>query len=232
MVRSTFECGSTSGSVCGPKDELNTESSHARRRSNFIKQAPSDPSKRPMITLDGGWFTNTKREVVTDVLVCEVWEDTMKNRYPNIMLKARNELIKIAQLAGVQFDGSDFSVLKPYNPKWIESSYWEDMIDRVWNNAEWKMKSKSKRVNQLILNEVSKHCAGSITIVQHKRKLEKKLKTPLTTSEIFELTHTKKGAGNGLHEFMKLKAELVWVMESNKRRKRSKKTNEHNWKDP
>nr|GEW24476.1 uncharacterized mitochondrial protein AtMg00810-like [Tanacetum cinerariifolium] len=33
----------------------------------------------------------------------------------------------------------------------------------------------------------------------------------LTTSKIFELTHTKKGAGNGLHEFMKLKAKLVWV---------------------
>nr|GEV61088.1 hypothetical protein [Tanacetum cinerariifolium] len=110
-------------------------------------------------------------EVVTDGLVREVWEDTIKNRYPDIMFKVRNVSIKMAQLARVEFDGSDFSVLKPYNPKWIESSFWEDMIDR-----------------------------------------EKELKTSLTltTSEIFELTHTKKGAGNGLHEFMKLKADKYY----------------------
>ncbi|GKB14756.1 transposase, Ptta/En/Spm, partial [Tanacetum coccineum] len=150
-------------------------------------------------------------ENVTDVMVREVWEDTMKNRYPNIMLKARKESIKMARLAGVHFDGYDFSVLKPYNPKWIQSRYWEDMIDQVWNTPEWKTKSKSGRVNRLILKEASNHCAGSITIAQHKRKLEEELKTSLTltTSEIFELTHTKKGTGNGLHEFMKLKAELV-----------------------
>ncbi|GJU30990.1 transposase, Ptta/En/Spm [Tanacetum coccineum] len=122
MARSTFKRRSTSGSVCGPEDELNTESSHARRRSNFIKQAPSDPSKRPMITLDGGGFTNTK--------VSRTITTIFKN----------------------MFNGS-------------------------WTT--WKE--------------------------------EKELKTPLTTSEIFELTHTKKGTGNGLHEFMKLKAELVWV---------------------
>ncbi|GKC49298.1 transposase, Ptta/En/Spm [Tanacetum coccineum] len=82
------------------------------------------------------------------------------------------------------------------------------MIDHVWNTAEWKTKSKSRRVKQLILKEASKHYVGSITIAQHKMKLEKELKTSLTltTSEIFELTHTKKGVGNGL------KAELVWAM--------------------
>ena len=95
----------------------------------------------------------------------------MKKRYPDIMSKARAESIKMAQLAGVQFNGSDFSVLKPYSPKWIQSSYWEDMIDRVWNTAKWKTKSKSGRVKQFILKEVSKPCAGTVTIAQHKRKL-------------------------------------------------------------
>ena len=108
---------------------------------------------------------------MSDVLVREVWEDSMKKRYPDIMSKARAESIKMAQLAGVQFDGSDFSVLKPYSPKWIKSSCWEDMIDRVWNTAEWKTKSKSGRVKQFILKEVSKPFAGSVTIAQHKRKL-------------------------------------------------------------
>ncbi|GJW56767.1 putative transposon, En/Spm-like protein [Tanacetum coccineum] len=71
----------------------------------------------------------------------------------------------------ITLDGGGFTHTKPYIPKWIESSYWEGMIDRVWNNVEWKMKTKSRRVNQLNLNEASKHCAGSITIAQHKRKL-------------------------------------------------------------
>nr|GEY21194.1 transposase, Ptta/En/Spm [Tanacetum cinerariifolium] len=72
-------------------------------------------------------------EVVPVVLVHKVSEASMRNIYPCLVSKARDDSIKMAQLAGVEFDGSDFSVLKPYNQKWIESSYWEDMIDRVWN---------------------------------------------------------------------------------------------------
>ncbi|GJZ11834.1 hypothetical protein Tco_0546593 [Tanacetum coccineum] len=150
----------------------NAESSQGRRRSNVINQVPHDPSKRTMISLDGGRFTATtirmiiyifknmfngswttwnkvntsardelwelfkaffQWEVVADVLVHEVWEASMWKLYPGLMSKARDESIKMVQLVGVEFDGSDFSVLKPYNPKWTESSYWEDMIDRVWN---------------------------------------------------------------------------------------------------
>ncbi|GKB95924.1 hypothetical protein Tco_0982061 [Tanacetum coccineum] len=167
MARSTFKRRSTSGSVCGPEDELNTESSHARRRSNFIKQAPSDPSKRPMITLDGGGFTNTKVsrtittifknmfngswttwkevnksnrdelwayfkkcfqwEVVTDVLVREVWEDTMKNHYPNIMLKARNESIKMARLAEAAYKEAVVAKYRPspYTHPIFDLDLWE-----------------------------------------------------------------------------------------------------------
>ncbi|GJR73186.1 hypothetical protein Tco_0085551 [Tanacetum coccineum] len=142
----------------GRFDESNAESSHSRRRSNVINQVPRDPSERTMITLDGGGFTATticmiiyifknmfngswttcnedffQWGVVDDVLVRGVWEDCIRKLYPNLMSKAKEESIKMAQLDGVQFDGSDFSVLKPYNPEWIKSTYWEDMIDRVWN---------------------------------------------------------------------------------------------------
>nr|GEU45261.1 transposase, Ptta/En/Spm [Tanacetum cinerariifolium] len=118
MARSTFERGGTSESVFGPEDESNAESSHARRCSNFINQDPRDPSKRPLITLDSGGFADTKvSHTITTIfknmfngswttlkevnkiffvgkcdyiMVREVWEDAMKNCYPNIMLKARN----------------------------------------------------------------------------------------------------------------------------------------------
>ncbi|GKB09134.1 hypothetical protein Tco_0837446 [Tanacetum coccineum] len=161
-----MECGTIGrGSRCGRVDESYVESSQARRCVNIINQASfTDPKFSHMLSVilknmfNGSWTTwkevnktahetlwGTFKEVVTDVLVHEVWEDTMKNHYPYIMLKARKESIKMAQLVGVQ---------------------------------------------------------------------EKELKTSLTltTSEIFELTHTKKGVWNGLHEYMKLKAELVWAM--------------------
>ena len=88
---------------------------------------------------------------MADVLVREVWEDSMRKLYPGLMSKARDESIKMAQLAGVEFDGSDFSVLKPYNPEWIESSYWEDMIDRVWNTKSilWMHRGGSIAISQL-----------------------------------------------------------------------------------
>nr|GEV40721.1 hypothetical protein [Tanacetum cinerariifolium] len=118
MAHSTFERGGTRGSVYGPEDESNAKSSHAKRCSNFINQDPRDPSKRPLITLDSRGFADTKvsytittifkimfngswttlKEVnkifsvgkCDYIMVREVWEDAMKNRYPNIMLKARN----------------------------------------------------------------------------------------------------------------------------------------------
>ncbi|PWA83563.1 hypothetical protein CTI12_AA167430 [Artemisia annua] len=119
-------------------------------------------------------------EVVADVLVREVWEDSMRRLYPGLMSTARDESIKMAQLAGVEFDGSDFSVLKPYNPEWIESSYWEDMIDRVWNTKSilWK------------------HRGGSIAISQLKRRLGKELHISQTSAELFEVTHTNTGLRN------------------------------------
>ncbi|GJW30492.1 hypothetical protein Tco_0047367 [Tanacetum coccineum] len=112
-------------------------------------------------------------EVVPDVLVHKVWEASMRKIYPCLMSKARDKSIKMAQLAGVEFDGSDFSVLKPYNPKWIESSYWEDMIDRFWNKR-WKL---------------WKHCGGSIVVSLLKRRPENELYISPTPARVFELTH-------------------------------------------
>ncbi|PWA59536.1 hypothetical protein CTI12_AA390470 [Artemisia annua] len=111
-------------------------------------------------------------EVVADLLVCEVWEDSMRKLYPNLMSKARDVSIKMAQLDGF--------ILKPYNPEWIKSCYGEDMIDRVWN-----MKSK-----------LSKRCVGSIAVSLLRRRLENELHISRTPVEIFELTHTKKGVRN------------------------------------
>ena len=64
-----------------------------------------------------------KWEGFSDVLVHDAWENSMKKRYPDIMSKARTESVKLAEAAGVKFDGADCTILKPYNPEWIKSSH-------------------------------------------------------------------------------------------------------------
>ncbi|PWA89963.1 transposase, Ptta/En/Spm [Artemisia annua] len=132
---------------------------------------------------NGSWTTwNEVNRFAHDELwaLFKVWEDSMRKLYPGLMSQAKDESIKMAQLTGVEFDGSDFSVLKPYNPEWIKSIYWEDMIDRVWN-------TKSK---------LPKHCGGSVAFSLLRRRLESQLHISGTPAEIFELTHTKKGVRN------------------------------------
>nr|GEV83500.1 hypothetical protein [Tanacetum cinerariifolium] len=150
----------------GRFDESNAESSHSKRHSNVNNQVPRDPSKRTKITLDGRGFTATTIHMIIYIFEnmfngsWTTWnevnrEDCIRKLYPNLMSKEKEESIKMAQLDGVQFDGFDFSVLKPCNPEWIKSTYWEDMIDRVWN-----MKSK-----------LSKHYSGLVVVSLLKRRL-------------------------------------------------------------
>nr|GEU64250.1 hypothetical protein [Tanacetum cinerariifolium] len=125
------------------KDEPNTDVSRHQRGSNIIEQVPYDPSKRNMISLDGREFTDPKvSRKITSILKTmfnaswttwkevdksahdELWahfkENSMKKRYPDIMLKAIGESVKLAWTAGVQLIGANCSVLKPYNPEWIQ----------------------------------------------------------------------------------------------------------------
>ena len=52
---------------------------------------------------------------------------------------------------------------------------WSDMVDRLWNTAAWKRKSKAGRENRstLVDGQVSKHIAGSIRIDQHRLRMVK-----------------------------------------------------------
>nr|GEX88919.1 hypothetical protein [Tanacetum cinerariifolium] len=81
----------------------------------------------------------------------------------------------------------------------------EDMIDMVWNTSRWKKKSIIARQNRLseVDGEVSKHIAGSITILQHKFKMEKQKKRHVSLLEAYQYTHTQEtteALGNGTYE--------------------------------
>nr|GEV71455.1 transposase, Ptta/En/Spm [Tanacetum cinerariifolium] len=94
-----------------------------------------------------------KWEGLSDVLVHDAWENSMKKRYPDIMSKARVELVKLEKAVDVQFKGVDCTILKPYNPGWIKSKHWEDMIDRVYKTKNWLNKATSDSKNRMTVKE-------------------------------------------------------------------------------
>ncbi|GJV78910.1 transposase, Ptta/En/Spm [Tanacetum coccineum] len=103
--------------------------------------------------------------------------------------------------------GNDLSVLKPYTPSWIDQAHWDNMIDRLWNTSRWKKKSNVARQNRLteVDGEVSKHTAGSKTILQHKFQMEKEKKRHVSLLEAYHRTHTStnvssEASGSGMDE--------------------------------
>ncbi|GJS96133.1 transposase, Ptta/En/Spm [Tanacetum coccineum] len=106
-----------------------------------------------MISLDGGEFTDAKvSRKITSIL------KTMFNgswtTWKEVDKSARDELWAHFKAAGVQFEGADCTILKPYNPEWIKSKHWEDMIDRVWKTKKWLNKAVSGSKNRNTVKEV------------------------------------------------------------------------------
>ncbi|GJR77720.1 transposase, Ptta/En/Spm [Tanacetum coccineum] len=136
--------------------------------------------------------------------VYRAWEKVMSSRFSDILGACRREAALRATEDNIKV-GNDLSVLKPYTPSWIDQADWEDMINRVWNTSRWKKKSAIARQNRLseVDGEVSKHTAGSITILQHKFKMEKQKQRPVSLLEAYQYTHTQETAealGNGTDE--------------------------------
>ncbi|CAI9279764.1 unnamed protein product [Lactuca saligna] len=111
----------------------------------------------------------------TDVLARKVWEDCMKKRFPDVMRRAREASLKLAKAANVNASlEGDLNLLKDYRPNWIKKEYWEKMINEVWTTSKWKRLSQSGKNNRNKLEDgsVSKHTGGSISIRQHKKRME------------------------------------------------------------
>ncbi|CAI9260090.1 unnamed protein product [Lactuca saligna] len=111
----------------------------------------------------------------TDVLARKVWEDCMKKRFPNVMRRSREASLKLAKAANANASlEGDLNLLKDYRPNWIKKEYWEKVINEVWTTSKWKCLSQSGKNNRNKLEDgsVSKHTGGSISIRQHKKRME------------------------------------------------------------
>nr|GEX95394.1 transposase, Ptta/En/Spm [Tanacetum cinerariifolium] len=129
------------------------------------------------------------KEGLSDVLVYDAWENSIKKRYPDI--KAKVESVKLAKTTGVQFEGADCTILKPYNLEWIKSNHWEDMIDRAAYNGALVEKYGSDPANHPIYDDdLWKQCArddmkggvfgwGSIVCGELKEELKEEIKADL-----------------------------------------------------
>ncbi|KAL7606146.1 hypothetical protein Lser_V15G16254 [Lactuca serriola] len=68
------------------------------------------------------------------------------------------------------------------------------MINEVWTTSKWKRLSQSGKNNRNKLEDgsVSKHTGGSISIRQHKKRMQATLKRPPTGVELYARLHTKR----------------------------------------
>ena len=111
-----------------------------------------------------------------DQVVRDRWESHLKRRFPDILRDARKEAIASAAQANITV-GDDFSVLKPFPPRWIDEENWADMIDRVWNTPKWKGKADKARQNRntLVDGEIARHTGGSISVSHHHHRMVRHL---------------------------------------------------------
>ncbi|GJZ20234.1 hypothetical protein Tco_0556824 [Tanacetum coccineum] len=110
----------------GHFDESNAESSHGRRRSNIINQVPCNPSKRTMITLDGGGFTATTIRMI--ICIFKNMFNGSWTTWNEVNMFARNELRAL-------FKGVVDDVLV--------SEVWEDCVRKLCPNLMSKARDES-----------------------------------------------------------------------------------------
>ncbi|GKE92399.1 hypothetical protein Tco_1573494, partial [Tanacetum coccineum] len=104
-----------------------------------------------------------------NAVVYKAWKRVMSSRYSDILGQCRRDVAHRATMDNITV-GNDLLVFKPYTPSWKDQAYWDHEIDRLWITSRWKKKSNVARQNRLteVDGEVSKHTAGSKTILQHK----------------------------------------------------------------
>ncbi|KAL4585460.1 hypothetical protein LXL04_010081 [Taraxacum kok-saghyz] len=131
----------------------------------------------------------------SDGLARKVWEICMKKRIPDTLKKARDAALAAARDANVNVSmQGDLTFLKPHKPNWIKENDWHSLIDTVWNTPKWKILSRSATENRNKLQDgsVSKHCAGSISTKQHKKRMEVELERLPSGVKVYSKLHIQK----------------------------------------
>ncbi|CAI9281192.1 unnamed protein product [Lactuca saligna] len=84
--------------------------------------------------------------------------------------------------------------MRDYPPTWIRRELWHELCD-VWNSAAWRRRSESGSTNRnsMVDGCKSKHTGGSISMGQHRMKLENNGQQP-TWDKVYCMTHLKESS--------------------------------------
>nr|GEV34527.1 hypothetical protein [Tanacetum cinerariifolium] len=157
-------------------NETEIETSQRVRGSNLVQSIPNHPSQRPMITLYYGSFAepHVTRDIIKDLYqwnlsengaVYKALERVVSSRYSDILGQCRRDAAHRATMDNITV-GNDLSAVE---------------------YIKMEKKSNVARQNRLteVDGEVSKHTAGSKTILQHNFQMR-----PVSLLEAYHRTHT------------------------------------------
>ena len=92
-----------------------------------------------------------------------VWDRTCKDRYPDLLAKAREAAFK-------QVNSHNYADLKGHGPKGMKAEVWDGLVD-IWITLKWQKKSEAGRNNRASMPDSMLHTGGSISFAEHKKKM-------------------------------------------------------------
>ncbi|GJS58919.1 transposase, Ptta/En/Spm [Tanacetum coccineum] len=167
------------------KHNYHASSSHNK----ILRFAPSWPNRKED---DVVGCTQMNSDIHNATFQSDLHPDTPEEQASNLFAKQYYEMLE-ADVEPLYEGCQNFSTL--------------EAATRMWNTSRWKKKSNVARQNRLteVDGEVSKHTAGSKTILQHKFQMEKEKKRPVSLLEAYHRTHTStnvssEASGSGMDE--------------------------------
>ena len=92
-----------------------------------------------------------------------VWERTCKDRYLDLLSKARKAAFK-------EVNSNNYANLKGHGPRGMKREVWDGLVD-IWETPKWQKKSEVGQKNRASMPDSMLHTGGSISFGEHKKKM-------------------------------------------------------------
>ncbi|KAL8200254.1 hypothetical protein R6Q57_011593 [Mikania cordata] len=160
------------------------------------------------VSLEGAWptFKKVPKEALDQTWNADLefankqaFENMLRDRYSDIMLKMRMESAIYARAVGhfIPKGGYNFNIMSDFPSKLMSQDIWRELCLRKYSSSLqfWGKKSARRRNNRKKghdSGEMSRHTGASIGYDEHRFRLEIKLSRPPTFKEVFLHTHLKR----------------------------------------
>ncbi|CAH1434193.1 unnamed protein product [Lactuca virosa] len=201
--------GGRSGSHIGGRDagDRNASQSHNNaesqpsssvRGSNILEQVPSNPSKRKFIEVESENEFTDQISVIRDITcILKTMFDGPWTSWKKVDKEHRDAMWEHFKGLYVWPEETDFLARKVWEdcmkkrfPDTMRRAREESLKLAQAANVNASLEGKNN-INKLEDSSVSKHTGGSISIRQHKKRMQATLKRPPTGVELYARLHTK-----------------------------------------